>query len=62
MSSEEERLRRTRIRNRNIYAKILHDPNEFRGAFRMKIHDERKGEYRRVKMKVKNVNDYEEDD
>lgn len=50
MSSPEERERHSRRRKRNIYAKILYDPNELRGAFSTKIKQAKKGQpYKREK-------------
>ncbi len=52
MSSEEVKIQRSRSRKRNIMAKMLHDPNEHKGAFHMKVIDPRKGQYKRKRMKV----------
>lgn len=56
MASPEERERHSRRRKRNIYAKILYDPNDLRGAFSMKVKEAKKGEpYRRTKVQVKDL-------
>lgn len=56
MSSPEERERHSRRRKKNIYSKILHDPNELRGAFSMKVKPAKKGQpYRREKINIKDL-------
>lgn len=61
MSSEETRTRRFRHRRRNLAVRELKDPGDHKGAYHMKIHDDRKGEYRRIKMKVTDYDNEESD-
>lgn len=58
MSSEEERLKHSRRRKRNVMAKAI---VETKGPFAIKVIDPRKGEYKREKMRV-NLYGSEEDD
>lgn len=51
MSSPEERERHSRRRKRNIYARILRDPNELRGAFSTKIKPKKGQPYKRERLK-----------
>lgn len=62
MSSEEVKIQRSRSRKRNLITKVLHDPNEFKGAFHMKIIDPRKGEYKRKRMRITEYYDDETSD
>lgn len=56
MSSPEERERHSRRRKRNIYARILRDPNELRGAFSTKTVKAKKGQpYRREKINLDEI-------
>lgn len=56
MSSPEIRERHSKRRKRNIYAKIIHDPNELHGAFSTKIKPAKRGQpYRREKINVKDL-------
>jgi len=62
VSSPEERERHSRRRKRNVYAKILYDPNELRGAFSMKVKQAKKGQpYRREKVRVEDLIQEEEE-
>lgn len=54
MSTDEERERHSRRRRKNSYAKILFDPNEYKGAYSMKV-IEPKNKYKREKLSVKNL-------
>jgi hypothetical protein len=54
MSSPEYKDKHNK-RIRNKYAKALFDQNELKGAFSLKVHDARKGEYKRKKIKVTEV-------
>ncbi len=47
-------------RLRNKYAKSLRDQGDHKGAFSLKVHDARKTEYKREKMRVTDINDEEE--
>lgn len=60
MASDEERERHSRRRKKNIYAKILFDPNEYKGAFSMKVVDP-KNRYKREKLSINSVYDEGED-
>ncbi|HRP36282.1 MAG TPA: hypothetical protein PLS50_00575 [Candidatus Dojkabacteria bacterium] len=61
MSDEETRLKHSQRRKRNIFAKVLYDPNEFRGAYSMKV-VENKNKYKREKLSIKNINIEEENE
>lgn len=61
MASDEERERHSRRRKKNVYAKILFDPNEYKGAFSMKVVDP-KNKYKREKLSIKEVEIMEEDE
>lgn len=50
MSDEDTRFKRSQSRKKNIYAKLLFDPNEFKGAFSSKIVEE-KNRYKRERFK-----------
>jgi hypothetical protein len=54
MASDEDRERHNRRRKKNSYAKILFDPNEFKGAFSMKV-IEPKNKYKREKLSIENL-------
>lgn len=54
MSDPEDRERRSRRRKRNRIAKILYDPNEYRGAFSLKVHED-KSNYKRQKLRVTDI-------
>ena len=54
MASDEERDRHSRRRKKNVYAKILFDPNEYKGAFSMKVIDP-KNKYKREKLSAKDI-------
>lgn len=58
MSDPEERDRRSRRRKKNRIAKILHDPNEYRGAFSLKVHEDKKSTYKREKLRVEDIDKY----
>lgn len=60
MSSEEIKVLRSKSRKRNFIAKSLHDPNEHRGAFKLKVLDPRKQEYKRIKKVY--YNEFDEED
>lgn len=62
MSSPEDRERGSRRRKRNRIARILHDPNEFRGAFSLKVHEDKKSTYHRQKLRVQDVDEYKEEE
>jgi hypothetical protein len=47
-------------KRRNPMAKTLFDPGEFKGAYAMKVHDARKEEYKRKKLKINEVLDEED--
>ena len=61
MASDEERERHSRRRRKNSYAKILFDPNEYKGAYSMKV-IEPKNKYKREKLSVKEVDLLEENE
>jgi len=52
MASEEDRLRHSTRRKRNILTKI---DNDFKGPFKIKPVDPRRGEYKREKISTKEV-------
>lgn len=55
MSSEEERLKHSRRRKKNIMAKEI---NDRKGPFKIKVVDPRKPAYERVHLRVEDI--YEE--
>jgi len=55
MSDEETRLKRSRIRKRDFYAKLLFDQNEYKGAYSMKVIGN-KQKYKREKINPRKVN------
>jgi len=60
MSDYETKETRSRSRKRNMMAKALRDTGDHRGAFSLRVIDPRKGEYKRQKLRVTEV-DYEEE-
>jgi len=60
VSDPEVKDRRSRRRKRNRIAKILYDPNEYRGAFSLKVHED-KSNYKRTRIRVENIDDYLEE-
>ena len=61
MSDEETRYKHSLNRKRNIIAKSLRDTGDRKGAFSLKVIDPRKNGYKRKKMRVQEIDDYEED-
>ncbi len=49
MSDQEIRDKRSWSRKKNYIAKSLRDQGDHKGVFALKIHDPRKGEYKRIK-------------
>lgn len=54
MTSDQERERHSRRRKKNVYAKILFDPNEYKGAFSTKVITS-KNKYKREKLSVNTI-------
>lgn len=50
MGSVEDREKHSKRRKRNIYAKSLRDQGDHKGAFRLRVIDPRKTEYKRVRI------------
>lgn len=44
---------------RNMMAKHLRDQGDHKGAFSLKVHDSRKVDYKRVKLRVTDINEEE---
>lgn len=62
MSSEEEKEKHKNRRTRNKFAKVLFDPNEFKGAFSMKVIGP-KNKYKRERLNPRTVEvDFEENE
>lgn len=61
MSDEETRFKHSQKRKRNVFARILYDPNEFRGAYSMKVVEDKK-KYKREKLSIKKLNLEEENE
>lgn len=61
MSDFETKERRSKSRRRNIMAKMLRDTGEHRGAYALKTVDERKGVYKRERMRVNEIVDEDDD-
>jgi hypothetical protein len=63
MASPEERERHNRRRKRNVYAKILRDPGEMRGAYSMKIKPAKNQPYKRERIRLDDlIEEKEEND
>lgn len=54
MASSEDRERHSKRRKKKIYAKILHDQNEYKGAYSLKILKD-KTNYKREKLNPREV-------
>lgn len=61
MSDPETRDKHSQRRKKNIYAKILRDSGERKGAFALKVVDPRKGTYKREKLDIRNLGEEDED-
>lgn len=61
MASDEERERHSRRRKKNVYAKMLFDPNEYKGAYSLRVIDP-KNKYKREKLSIKEVEIQQEDE
>lgn len=61
MSDEETKYKHSLHRKRNIMAKSLRDHGDHKGAFALRVIDSRKNEYKRKRMRVKDIDDYQED-
>lgn len=55
MSDEEAKTRHSTRRKKNIMAKNLFDPGDHRGAFALKVVNPKKGEYKREKIRVNDL-------
>lgn len=55
MADPEFKLKHSKHRNRNLMAKHLYDPNEFKGAYAMKVVDSRKQQYKRKRIRVTEI-------
>lgn len=60
VSDPEQRERRQNRRRKNRIAKILYDPNEYRGAFSLRVHEDKKSTYHRNKLRVRDIVEEEE--
>lgn len=58
-SSQEDRERHSQ-RRKNKYAKLLRDQGDFKGAFSLKVINPKKGEYKRERITVKDINTEDE--
>lgn len=56
-----EKERHSRRRRKNIMAKILRDPGERKGAFALRIVNPKKKEYKREKIDIKNIEEFNDD-
>lgn len=54
MATDEERERHSRRRKKNVYAKILFDPNEYKGAYSTKVIAP-KNKYKREKLSLNTI-------
>lgn len=59
MSSEEERLRHSRRRKKNVMAKVI---NDRKGPFALKVIDPRKPVYERVHLRTTDIESEQIDD
>lgn len=62
MTDPTEKEKHSRRRKKNIYARILKDSGDFKGAFSLRILDPRKDEYKRKKVNARNFEEYEENE
>lgn len=61
MSSQEERERHYARRKNNVYAKVLRDQSDYKGAFSLKV-IEPKNKYKREKLTPQNIHEVETED
>ena len=61
MSDPEVKEKRSRSRRRNMYAKQLRDHGEHKGAFALKVVDPRKGDYKRKRIRINEIDEEETD-
>lgn len=55
MADIESKIKHSLHYKRNLAAKALRDQGELKGAFKMKVIDSRKQEYKRVKLRVHDI-------
>lgn len=56
MASIEDRERHSRRRKKNIYAKVLKDPGDMKGAFALKVVNPKKNSpYKRERINIKEM-------
>lgn len=61
MSDPDTKFKHSVHRKRNIMAKALRDRGDHKGAFSLRVHDSRKQEYKRKKMRVTAINEEDGD-
>ena len=54
MANDEDRVKHSRRRKMNIYAKILHDQNEYKGAYSLKVMKD-KTKYKRERINPREI-------
>ena len=57
LSDELTKIERSKNRKRNFIAKSLRDQGDRKGAFKLRVVNTRKGEYKRERINVKDIND-----
>ncbi len=61
MSDTETKEKRSRTRKRNMHLKALYDTGDHKGAFKMKVVNPKKGEYRRERIRINKIDDFNEE-
>lgn len=62
MSDPDTKFKHSSHRKRNIVAKMLRDGGDHKGAFSLKVINPKKQEYKRVKMRITEIENEEEFD
>ena len=63
LSDELTKIERSKNRNSNFIAKSLRDQGDRKGAFKLRVVNPKKGEYKRERINVKDFdNEYQEED
>lgn len=57
LSDELTKIERSKNRKRNFIAKSLRDSGDRKGAFKLRVVNPKKGEYKRERINVKDIND-----
>lgn len=57
----EDKERHSRRRKRNIMAKVLRDQGDLKGAFSLKVINPKKTEYKRERMDVRHIEEFNDE-